>query len=398
LLERGKVDPGGVDEARRTQSFFGGDLASHLVQLGHVAEADLGEALEAVTGAEWADPHLRDADANVATRVSSGIAARHRVCPFQLDGRTLRLAMLNPKDAIAIAAVREETGLEPEAWVASEHRLLQALRRFHRIDVDRIEGLRVHGTRRADRHATAITRPGSAPETPADSPTVDVGLDGLPLDAEVSIEDHPVLGATRSPVAPRADSREADTVPDRRPRRDRPEPVSSTTAPAVSGVDALSTLEARLAIAHDRDEIALALLDFCRLRAARCALFAVSSEGLRCLAGRGRSLNTERLRRIHLPTDGGTVFATALETEGFYLGPVPPLPANKDVFSLLGGRLPPSVLIIPIRLRGRVVALLYLDNDVSPLTTPDIPLMRRVALKAGIAFELLLLRGKLLRL
>ena len=88
-------------------------------------------------------------------------------------------------------------------------------------------------------------------------------------------------------------------------------------------------------------------------------------------------------------------YRAAPTAEEFYLGPVPPLPANKDLFSLLGGRLPPSILVVPIRLKGRTVALLYLDNDGNPITEPDLPLMRRIAGKAGIAFEILLLRGKL---
>jgi hypothetical protein len=53
------------------------------------------------------------------------------------------------------------------------------------------------------------------------------------------------------------------------------------------------------------------------------------------------------------------------------------------------------VLIVPVPVKGRVAALLYLDEAERPLTRPDIPLMRRVAAKAGLGFEMLLLRGKL---
>ena len=78
LVERGKVDLAAVEEARRTQAFFGGDLGSHLVQLGHLTESDLGEALVAVTGV------------NVDMR------------PEQLDPAGFRrlTAALSPKDAV----------------------------------------------------------------------------------------------------------------------------------------------------------------------------------------------------------------------------------------------------------------------------------------------------------
>ena len=52
-------------------------------------------------------------------------------------------------------------------------------------------------------------------------------------------------------------------------------------------------------------------------------------------------------------------------------------------------------MLVPIVLKERTVALLYLDGDDGPLPRPDIPMMRRVAAKAGLAFEMLLLRNKL---
>ena len=54
-----------------------------------------------------------------------------------------------------------------------------------------------------------------------------------------------------------------------------------------------------------------------------------------------------------------------------------------------------AAMILPLSVRSRVVALLYMDNDTDPIDKPDIPTMRRLAVKAGLAFELLLLRRKL---
>jgi hypothetical protein len=52
-------------------------------------------------------------------------------------------------------------------------------------------------------------------------------------------------------------------------------------------------------------------------------------------------------------------------------------------------------MILPIVVKERTAALLYLDGDDGPLPRPDIPLMRRVAAKTSLAFELVLLRNKL---
>jgi hypothetical protein len=98
---------------------------------------------------------------------------------------------------------------------------------------------------------------------------------------------------------------------------------------------------------------------------------------------------------VSVPVGSGTIFDTALQSRDFYFGVVPGLPANRDLFTALGGRLPASVMLLPVVVGGRTVALLYLDGDDGPLPRPDIPLMRRVAAKTSLAFELLLLRNKL---
>jgi hypothetical protein len=137
------------------------------------------------------------------------------------------------------------------------------------------------------------------------------------------------------------------------------------------------------------------LLDFAEGRAARAALFAVGREGVRGVAGRGRGLDTATVRRVELPVKSGTIFETALGSRDFYFGVVPVLPPNRDLYTVLGGRIPATVLVVPIVVKDRTAALLYLDGDDAPLAHPDITLLRRVAAKAGIAFEIVLLRNKL---
>ncbi len=159
--------------------------------------------------------------------------------------------------------------------------------------------------------------------------------------------------------------------------------------------DPMRRLEAGLECPADRNALADALLDFCGTRAARCALFAVGREGIRGVGGRGRGFDTEVVRNISVPADAPTVLDTALRSRNFYFGVVPPLPGNRDLYTVLGGRMPAMVLVLPILVKERMAALLYLDDDDRPMTRPDIPLMRRVTAKAGVALEILLLRNKL---
>ena len=91
----------------------------------------------------------------------------------------------------------------------------------------------------------------------------------------------------------------------------------------------------------------------------------------------------------------GSIFDAVLRNKEFHFGVVPPSPANRELYSALGSKPPVMATILPIPVLGRVASLLYIDDEDRPMNQPDIPLMRRVATKTGLAFELLLLRNKL---
>jgi hypothetical protein len=79
----------------------------------------------------------------------------------------------------------------------------------------------------------------------------------------------------------------------------------------------------------------------------------------------------------------------------FYFGPVPDLPANRQFYGDLGTEVPERVLLIPIQIKGRLIALLYGDNGTGRREEPDILLFRRLAQKASLALEILILRNKI---
>lgn len=376
LLERGWISSAQIEEARRTQGFFGGRLDSHLLKLGYVSEPVLGEALTEVAGVPFASwEHLRAATPAALDAVPVRLLERLRVCPFRLDKGRLRVATLNPRDAAALRELQAVSGHEIEPWITTEPRLYQSLERHYRLRFEGTRGIRL---------APGPTPPPARPRAGVDAPTAaepvpEVGLDGRPLDAEASVEDFE--NRSRAwPVESEDPSRSA---------------AIGAAAAHFDDARPLDALNDALAGARDRDEIGEALFAFCAGRSSRSGLFAVGKDGIRGIAGRGRAFETERLSKVSLPAGSGTVFDTALQSRDFYFGVVPALPANRDLYTALGGRLPAHVMILPIVLKDRTVALLYLDGDDGPLRSPDIPLMRRVAAKAGLAFEMLLLRNKL---
>lgn len=371
LLDRGRITPRQLEEAERTRSFFGGRVESYLLKLGFVDEATVGEALTDVFGVPFASSEkLRTIPVEALAAVAPEVAGRLALVPFQIENRRLRVAMLDPRDARAVAEIQETSGFRVEPWVTTEHRLDQALDRHYRVRraAHPKASLAVPAAGTAD----PSPDPPPAPE-PREEPQPALGLDGRPLDADASLDWE--MYATMAQLS------------DLSAREEATGPVASS--------DPIARLDASLAAAADRDALAEGLLDFCATRASRAALFAVGREGIRGIAGRGPGMDADRVRKIVLPPDGSTILDAAQRSRDFHFGVVPALPPNRDLYSLLGGRLPAMVLVVPIAVKDRTVALLYLDDGDRAMTRPDIPLMRRAAAKAGLAFEILLLRNKL---
>ncbi|HEX5044186.1 MAG TPA: hypothetical protein VFV75_14855 [Candidatus Polarisedimenticolaceae bacterium] len=373
LLAKGRISRSQLVEARRTQGFFGGRLVGHLLRLGYVDEPALGEALTEVFGVPFADAaRFQNLPDELRTVLPDALVERHRVFPLRLQGNHLAVAMADPRERTVIKELEAASGRTVEPWIAAEHRLAVALERHYRI-------------RPAKERAISVSVSGAPapllpleeePDPAEDVLDLELGLDGRPLHADVD------------PFDPGLEFRDLGL--------ELPPPPPPTAAPApVTLALEMDVLEEALLAATDRDGLATALLDFCTSRMRRAALFAVSRDAIRGVLGRGRGLEPERVRAVTLPRGGASILDTALASKDFYFGVVPKLPANHDLYSVLGGTLPSAALVLPVLVKGRVAALLYLDEGERPLTRPDIPLMRRVAAKAGLALELLLLRQKL---
>jgi hypothetical protein len=383
LLDRGDITPEQLDEARRTQGFFGGQLASHLLKLGFVDEETLARALTDVTGAPYATrEHLSSIPVELIGVVPAKLLKEHPACPFGLSEGRLRVAMVDPRDAATLGRIRSSTSYVIEPWVTCEYRLFQALERLFRITPEGRKAISLAPPQtRRDRNERRTERAEEAKPTGEPIVAPEVGLDGRPLDAEVTVDDHIYFSSGTAP----SPGSTASTAT-------RTEAVSTEPDPGP-----LERLDEQLVDARTRDDIARGLIDFCRIRASRVALFAVDRDGaLRGLAGAGVGFETKRLSTVTVPAVEGSIFDAVLRNKEFHFGVVPPSPANRESYSALGSKLPVMATLLPIPVLGRVASLLYIDDEDRPMSQPDIPLMRRVAAKSGLAFELLLLRNKLL--
>jgi hypothetical protein len=100
--------------------------------------------------------------------------------------------------------------------------------------------------------------------------------------------------------------------------------------------------------------------------------------------------------QFQLPLSEPSILKTAVESNSFFLGPVAPSGANLALLTLLGKPAPTTAVLLPLSMLGRVVGLIYVDDPAINLSEAVAPL-QKIAGKALLAFELLILQNKILR-
>jgi hypothetical protein len=427
LQSKAKITEDQLERALQHQQFFGGRIGTSLIKLGYIDEDTLGEYLADVSGAPYASPARLDSlTAEVLALVPARLAAQYRVIPIGAEGRRLRLAMRDPKDLIALDEIAFLTGMSIEPSVSTEFRIQQALERYYQVASTPV--LPVTGAAPVPRSAAPAAAAATAPAP--DRP--EVGLDGLPLDAEPdALGGHPAPGARElfgeedgsDGAAPptslqqwRIAQRE---IPDEIPEPEGPSPravyatgpaaAAALAAPAerieaapppptVTEAPPETSLEAsshRLQKAETRDEIFEVLLDFASAHFRRSALFVVHSDRVSGWGGRGPGIDSARVRQVQVGLDRPSLFGLIRSRADHYYGPVSDQPANTRLFLDLGFPAPERALLVPLLIKDRPTVILYADNAADLATTPDIPTLRRLLAKASLALEILILRNKI---
>ncbi len=179
-----------------------------------------------------------------------------------------------------------------------------------------------------------------------------------------------------------------------------PIPPAAEAAPAEDDVEldieeGLRQAAARLRDVEIRDDIADVLLAFCRPHFHRRLILVNRKHHIVGWRGDGDGVERDRLREIDIPAHDPSVFLGLTGTGSFWLGALPPLDANQILVGGLGGAPPKECVVLPVILRSRVVCYLYGDNLDAGVAGAPIAELRRLAAKAGLAFEVYILKNKL---
>ncbi|MCS7182280.1 MAG: hypothetical protein NZ869_04135 [Thermoanaerobaculum sp.] len=358
LLEKGAISADGLRAAIEACRRHGGSLGGWLMRLGLVGESKLLEALAEQTGAPPVSAlELAAAPREIRSLIPVSFAKRHMVVPFARQGRNLDVAMLNPNDLVLLDELASMTGMVIRPHVATEAALSVALAL----------------------PTTSVGEHGGAPPGP-------------PRGRERQWRQFWHMEAS-GPELFKALDAPSWTIP----------PVATATFPALAPMAAGTLVAVRelpqlgevLASSTHRDQVGKLVLQALAEEGTRVVLFSVHHGKVMGWMGRGLDLVDEDLHTFILPLDRPSVFLNLMRGMEVHLGPLVGGEGNEALFEALGPPRPAAAAIVPIRVRGKQVAFLWLDRGEEGISEVSLAHLQEVARLAGLALEMLVVRQKL---
>jgi nitroreductase len=352
----------GLEACRRT----GGRLGTQLLKFGFVDEHALLEALSEQYGVQSVTERmLRLAPIEIRKLLPSRIARRLQAVPFGRTPEYVRVAMTSPRDPARIAEVSEVTGVRVEPYVATESAILSVI---SELDEDSID---------------VMIEPSDAPRS-----------EPISTAEWEELWNPPQLHPDRLLRIRRRRTMADDS------------PIVSTfpgLAPVLEGAGEAAeheiddaAFQERLAEVSHRDEVGALLLRYAAHYFGRLCLFAVHRGWVAGWMARGQGVVLDDVQSFTVSLEEPSLFRDLMSEVDRHMGPIPPGDDNDGLVRVLGDPKPSSVLLLPIRVKDRTVAYLLGDNPNEDIITVPVDEIAAAVRKAGAAFEILIIRKKIL--
>ena len=131
LLERGYVTDEALQQSIARHTEVGGRLGDILVDMGFISEQRIARAVEESLGIPLVNLPRVDVMADALAKVRADLAQDARAMPFAIDGDTLRVALADPLDALAIEEIEDASGCLVEPYQALRKELQWALATYY---------------------------------------------------------------------------------------------------------------------------------------------------------------------------------------------------------------------------------------------------------------------------
>ncbi|MFQ5720339.1 MAG: hypothetical protein ACE5IK_12390 [Acidobacteriota bacterium] len=178
-----------INDAHRTQQFFGGSVLSNMVRLGYVTEPHAGELFSKWSGypyIAYRELKNRRIPLAVIRFMRREDATRRKVVPFMLADGELHVVTCRGDNEIFFDEMSRRLGFTVVPHITPDERLDILLERHYGVPMAHRETVKPI----PDQHALTPVEPETVDPTVADDTTglpPDIGLDGLPLDSDVTV-------------------------------------------------------------------------------------------------------------------------------------------------------------------------------------------------------------------
>jgi hypothetical protein len=349
LLNAGLINRDQFEEALRNRVLYGGKIGTSLIELGYIREEDLARFLSVKLSVPYVHPdQLLHIPLEVIELLPKELALKYGAIPLSLERKRLSLVMADPSDLHAIDEIGFITGYSITPLITPEVRLVQALGIYYQTAVD-------------PRFQRVIER-----------------IEAEQIDSIEPLEDEAVTANLFEGI------------------------LDGVDGVAVNGwservrLFAPSEFSRCLARADSREEIADLVIAYLTGRFKRAALFMVRNDTATGWKGVLDGEPLVALPDLSIPLDEPSVLKTVVDSVGLYLGSLADTPLNRKLLDGMGGGRPTSVLLAPLILSGRIVAILYADSKED--MTSHVQELQKVITKTALAFEALICREKILML
>ena len=369
LINEGLLTQEQLEEALKCQVIFGIKLGSSLIEMGFIDEGKLVKLLSKKLGVPAATrKELMEVTYTVYSLLPSSLAEKHRVIPFKLENKRLSIAMSDPTDFTAIDELAFVTGYIIQPFIAPDIRISFALEKYYQIQRD-MRYLRVSG---GFKNAAALKQGILLTERPTHDPIAVTYRkeDGELLNIEIP-----------------AEFEGFGSLPDL--------PEELVTQEEKLGRYTIDKLSFAFAAARERDEIADIFIKYLGQEFTTGALFIVrgnAAVGWRAVTG-GELLSG--FGELSLLLGKPSVMRDIVETRNFSMGALINTPENRQILQALKAGSETSLLVLPIVMLNKVVAAVLVSADMDALGRRLAELQKLVR-KASLAFEMLIIKNKIL--
>jgi hypothetical protein len=398
LIEKGLITPLQLDRALKAQLIFGGHLGTSLIELGFVTEETLGATLAKIHRVRHATPDmLLQISPDVLDILPVEAVERYRVVPLKIEPKKkrLHLAVIEPKSMPPISSVRRFNTIVP--WVVPEIRILQAMEEHYGIP-RRPRYINICHELERSTDTAAKPEGGVAPDTtdgthPAQEAVPSNRHESAVPDAASTADIGVEYGYGKSwrDVARNLFDDDGDEAPEGTARKSaRQEPDQPETARS-SG---LRETAAKLSRAANKYDLAKAALDHVDHTTSGSILFGVKNDTAHIWDWRGFGFSPEHVRGLKFPVTSGSIFTLLLGNE-HYIGPVPDDVGTRWIFGALQIEVPREVLLLPVYLNDRLVAILYGDGGPEGRVEGEVDEYLHLIHKLSMAMNMLILKMKI---